>query len=296
METPSPGSIHQQVKSTYIFGKAFGTEAASENFPVGSWLLPARLRPHVFTFYNFARAADDIADSAVLAPDDKIHHLELFERILLGKEQDPGGYGVVTAMQGSLATTGVASRHCLDLLAAFRQDATKDRYQDWADLIGYCRLSAVPVGRYMIDLHGGSTSGYGASDSLCMALQILNHVQDCGDDFRTLDRIYLPGDWMAEARLGGDDLAADECSPGLRQVLDWTLTGVANLLADSSAMTGALKSTRLALESAVIIAIARALNKKLAKNDPLNRRIVLGKRELMMSTTRGILAGIWARL
>jgi len=101
---------------------------------------------------------------------------------------------------------------------------------------------------------------------------------------------------MAEARLGGDDLAADECSPGLRQVLDWTLTGVANLLADSSAMTGALKSTRLALESAVIIAIARALNKKLAKNDPLNRRIVLGKRELMMSTTRGILAGIWARL
>ena len=296
LKTSSPGSTRQQVKSNHSLGGTPGTEAASENFPVGSWLLPARLRLHVFTFYNFARAADNIADSADLAPGDKIHHLERFERILLGKEEDPGGYGVVTAMQGSLAATRITSRHCLDLLAAFRQDATKDRYEDWADLIGYCRLSAAPVGRYMIDLHGGTVSGYGASDSLCMALQILNHIQDCGDDYRTLNRIYLPGDWMSEVGLNGDELAAEQCSPALRQVLDWALTGVGNLLADSPAMIGELKSTRLALESSVIIAIANALNKKLARNNPLNRRVVLDKRELMMSTTSGIVAGIWARL
>jgi len=273
-----------------------GAEAASENFPVGSWLLPARLRPHVFTFYNFARTADNIADSAELAPGEKIHLLERIERILLGEEQDPGGYDVVIAMRDSLAVTGVTSRHCLDLLAAFRQDATKDRYRDWADLIGYCKLSAVPVGRYMIDLHDGSVLGYGASDSVCIALQVLNHVQDCADDYRTLKRIYLPGDWMDEAGISGDELAAEDCSPGLRQVLDWTLSGVGNLLADSPPLTGGLKSTRLALESAVIIAIANALKNKLAKNDPLNRHIVLGKRELMMSTTSGIFTGIWARL
>ncbi len=246
-------------------------------------------------FYDFARAADMIADSPDLGRDEKIRYLDRFENILLGNEQDTGPYAVATAMRDSLAKTKITPRHCSDLLSAFRQDAIKDRYRDWADLIGYCRLSAAPVGRYMIDLHAGPSAAYGASDGLCMALQIINHVQDCGDDYRTLNRIYLPGDWLLEAGVGAEDLAAGACSPALRRVLDWTLAGVDGLLADSPALTATLKSTRLALESAVIIAIAGTLNKKLARNDPLVEHITLEPLERMFCVARGIVAGISAR-
>lgn len=283
------------MKTSLPVGVSPDKDAGSENFPVGSWLLPARLRPHVFTFYDFARAADTIADSPNLGSDEKIHQLARFENVLLGGEPGTSADAVAAAMRDSLALSGVSSRHCLDLLAAFRQDARKDRYRDWADLIGYCRLSAAPVGRYMIDLHGGSNAGYGASDALCMALQILNHVQDCGDDYSTLKRVYLPADWMAEAGASVDDLAAEVCSPALRRVLDWTLGGINSLLVDSPAMTVNLKSGRLALEAAVIIAIAIALNKKLARMDPLVEHVTLDASERMICAVRGVVAGISAR-
>ncbi len=272
-----------------------GKHAGSENFPVASWLLPARLRPHVFIFYDFARTADNIADSANLTADQKIRQLERFEDILRGDKHPPGACPAATAMRDSLTATGITIRHCMDLLAAFRQDAHKDRYPDWADLIAYCRLSAAPVGRYMIDLHGGPKSAYGPSDALCMALQILNHVQDCADDYRTLGRIYLPGDWLSEAGAGADDLAAGHCSRALRRVLDRTLTGVDDLLADARTLSGSLKSTRLALEAAVIIALAVALNSKLAKTDPLVKHVTLDPPERIFSAVRGMVTGISAR-
>jgi len=259
-------------------------------------LLPARLRPHVFTFYNFARAADDIADDPELSAQQKIYRLDRYERILLGDDERGAGDCVpALKMRNSLAATGGVPRHCLDLLRAFRQDAAKDRYRDWADLIGYCRLSAAPVGRYMIDLHGGSHAGYGASDALCMALQILNHVQDAGDDYDLLGRVYLPADWMEKAGVNDDVLAGDACTPALRRVLDWTLSGVDGLLADSLSMTVALKSSRLALESAIIIAIARRLRKKLAAADPLAAHVTLDKWQLAASAAHGVAAGLAAR-
>ena len=90
------------------------------------------------------------------------------------------------------AASGVTSAHCHELLAAFRQDATKTRYADWGELMGYCRLSASPVGRYLLDLHGKSRDTWPASDALCDALQVINHLQDCADDHRQLDRVYIP--------------------------------------------------------------------------------------------------------
>ncbi|MEK9726430.1 MAG: squalene/phytoene synthase family protein, partial [Rhodospirillaceae bacterium] len=138
-----------------------GKDAAYENFPVGSWLLPAELRPHIAVFYRFARAIDDIADNPDLPAEDKIARLNGFARAVSGDGPADDAFANGARMHGSLAATGVPARHCLDLIDAFKQDAVKSRYDDWDDLMGYCIRSAAPVGRYLLDLHGGSADGYG---------------------------------------------------------------------------------------------------------------------------------------
>ena len=169
-----------------------GKAAADENFPVGSWLLPARLRPHIATFYAYARAIDDIADNPDLEPADKIARLDGFAKTVSGADTPDPAFHKAHEIRRSLAETGVTHQHCVDLTQAFKQDATKLRYDDWDDLMGYCNLSAAPVGRYLVDLHGESPLAYPASDALCNALQVLNHLQDCGDDYKALNRVYLP--------------------------------------------------------------------------------------------------------
>ena len=264
-----------------------GKDAAYENFPVGSWLLPARLRPHVAVFYAYARAIDDIADSSDLPAEEKIARLDGFERALLGRETRDPAFAKAHAMRRSLAETDVPPRHCLDLIAAFKQDATKLRYADWDDLIGYCRLSAAPVGRYLLDLHGGSTDGYGPADALCNALQVINHLQDCQDDYRALDRVYLPLDWMAEAGAAVQDLDGTVTGPPLRRVIDRTLDGVEALLREAAALPAGLASRRLAMESAAILDIARMLTDRLRRGDPLAGRIELSKSEYLWCCMRG---------
>ena len=175
-----------------------GKGASDENFPVGSILLPKHLRPHVAIFYAYARAIDDIADNPGLDPEDKVKRLDGFDKALLGENMDPA-YDKAHRIRQSLAETDVPIQHCRDLISAFKQDAVKLRYDDWPDLIHYCDRSAAPVGRYLLDLHGESRDGYPANDALCNALQVLNHLQDFGDDYRSLDRIYMPGDWMSAA-------------------------------------------------------------------------------------------------
>ena len=131
-----------------------GKWRGDENFPVGSWLIRRDLRVHVHAFYRFARNADDIADSPVLAAEEKVRRLDRMAAILDGA---PGGESpAAAAMRESLAITGVTAQHCHDVLRAFRLDATKLRYRDWDDLMEYCRYSAAPVGRQLLDLHGES--------------------------------------------------------------------------------------------------------------------------------------------
>lgn len=272
-----------------------GKDAAYENFPVGSSLLPKALRPHVATFYAFARAIDDIADNPELGPREKIARLEAFERGVLGDAGSGPGVAKAEAMRASLAATGVPARHCLDLIAAFKQDAVKSRYADWDDLMGYCFKSASPVGRYLLDLHGGSSHGYGPSDALCNALQVINHLQDCGDDYRSLDRVYLPGDWLAAERTRVENLAATSLTAGLRRVLDRCLDGVDALLIEARRLPAGLASRRLAMESAVIIDIAATLSAKLRREDPLAHRVALSKPAFLCCGVRGIGLGIIRR-
>lgn len=264
-----------------------GKDAAYENFPVGSWLLPARLRPHVAVFYGYARAIDDIADNPDLSPDEKIARLDGFERALLDRESEDPAFVKAHAMRQSLAETDVGPRHCLDLIAAFKQDAIKLRYADWNELIGYCLLSASPVGRYLLDLHGGSAHGYGPSDALCNALQVINHLQDCQDDYRALDRVYLPLDWLAEAGAAVEELDGAVTGPALRRVIDQTLDGVETLLEVAAPLPAGLKSRRLAMESAAILDIAWTLTGRLRHGDPLGGRIELSKSGYLWCCVRG---------
>jgi squalene synthase HpnC len=272
-----------------------GKGAGDENFPVGSWLLPARLRPHVARFYAFARAIDDIADNPDLAADDKIARLARFEAAVTG--QDTGDPALATGhrMRLSLEQTGVTARHCLDLIAAFKQDAVKPRYRDWADLMGYCELSANPVGRYLLDLHGESTEGYPASDALCSALQVINHLQDCQTDYRALDRVYLPLDWMAQAGVDVAELDAPAASPGLRRVLDTCLEATMDLIPLARTLPERLRSPRLAMESAVILRLAERLIGELRQRDPLAERVVLSKPRIAACTLKGLASVLAAR-
>jgi hydroxysqualene synthase len=264
-----------------------GKDAAYENFPVGSFLLPAALRPHVAVFYAYARAIDDIADSGDLAPEEKIARLDGFERAILGDHNDDPAYAKAHAMRRSLLETKVTTQHCVDLISAFKQDAVKGRYAEWADLIDYCNRSAAPVGRFLLDLHGGSRHGYGPSDALCNALQVINHLQDCQDDYRTLDRVYLPTAWLAEEASGVEELAASHMSQPLRQVVDRCLDGVDVLLIEAARLPGGLASRRLALESGAILDIARTLARRLRMYDPLAHRVELGKPAFLWCCIRG---------
>jgi farnesyl-diphosphate farnesyltransferase len=259
-----------------------GKDKADENFPVGSFLIEKRLRPHVHAFYAFARNADDIADSAHLAPDEKIARLNAMEAVLLGA--DAAAAPSAAALRTSLAETGVPAIHARELLVAFRQDATKTRYANWAELMDYCRYSAAPVGRYVLDLHGEDRATWPASDALCASLQVLNHLQDCAGDLRTLDRCYIPQDWLQQYGSGTDDIARSAAASGLRAVFDDMLTATDKLNAAATALPRLAKSRRLRVETAVISNLARRLTARLRDGDPLAARIKLTKPDFLAAT------------
>ena len=198
-----------------------GKGRGGENFPVGSWLIRRDLRPHVHAFYRFARNADDIADNPALAAADKIRRLDRMAAVLDGGPGDDSP--AAAAMRESLIATGTTAQHCHDVLHAFRLDATKLRYRDWDELMEYCRYSASPVGRQLLDLHGERRDAWPASDALCSALQVLNHLQDCAEDYRRLDRVYLPTADLAAAGIDVSALAAPTANPQLRRVFDGLL-------------------------------------------------------------------------
>ncbi len=265
-----------------------GKGAGDENFPVGSWLLPAELRPHVASFYAFVRAADDIADNPDLEPDDKITRLQQFATALTGSDEDAARLPKAVALRASLAATGVTAQHALDLLAAFEQDATKLRYEDWPDLLGYCALSASPVGRFLLDLHGEAKDLYRHSDPLCGALQVLNHIQDCQVDYQALDRVYLPLDGFRAAGIDVAELDRPTASPALRSVLDRALDGTDQLLQAARDLPYVLHSRRLAAESSVILAIAKQLARDLRRRDPLAERVELSRWRFLWCGVRGV--------
>jgi hydroxysqualene synthase len=251
-----------------------GKTHQDENFPVASRLIAAQHRAPILAFYEFVRVADDVADHASLPAADKIALLDGLERSLLGQSDHSPQAKV---LRDALAERGLSPQHVQDLLKAFRLDATKRRYSDWDDLMGYCAYSAMPVGRFVLDVHGESRSTWPASDAICAALQVINHLQDCAKDYRNLDRVYIPRDAMAAAGVHVEALGAAKASPQLRQCLAALAQRARALLRDGEALPVLVANSRLGLEISVIQTLALHLTGILETRDPLSERVHLGK-------------------
>ena len=263
-----------------------GKTHKDENFPVAG-LIAARHRPAVIAFYDFVRTGDDIADHPDLPADEKVALLDRMAAELTGAAP---ASAVTAPLRTVLADRGLTAQHALDLLAAFRLDATKTRYADWDDLIAYCRLSAMPVGRFVLDVHGESQSLWPANDKLCAALQIINHVQDCAKDYHALDRVYLPQDMLSQHCANVTMLDGPRATPMLRAALTDIVQRTAALLDESRRFTGGIRDVRLACEVAAIQSLAERLNTGLLTRDPLSDTVHASKASFAITAALAAMA------
>jgi squalene synthase HpnC len=239
-----------------------------ENFPVASWLLKPEYRAPILAFYRFARAADDIADHPTALPDDKLARLAQMRAGLTGQ-----GAPEAMALAEVAEARGLDLAHAHDLLGAFVQDVTVNRCADWEALIGYCRMSAMPVGRFVLDVYGEDRAVWPLSDALCAALQIINHLQDCGKDYRAIGRVYVPTDNLEAAGIGVEALAEPQASPALRGVITGLAQQTALLLQRSAPFAAHIRDRRLSAEVAVIQRLAEDLVQLLLTRDPLSENV-----------------------
>jgi squalene synthase HpnC len=263
-----------------------------ENFPVASRLIHSRHRAPILAFYEFVRVADDIADHPGLPAPEKVALLDRLEDGLLGRgAAEP----VAARLRAALSERGLSPRHAQDLLTAFRMDATKLRYRDWDDLIHYCSYSAMPVGRFVLDVHGESHATWRANDALCAALQIINHLQDCGRDYRNLNRVYVPQDAFDRHGARVEALGQSKASPELRSCLADLARRTAVLLDEAEPFSAQVNDLRLGLEISVIYRIARLLTQKLLRRDPLSERVHMSTAGYAGAALLGIAAGLGRR-
>jgi hydroxysqualene synthase len=259
-----------------------GKTARDENFPVASRLIDKRRRPIILAFYRFVRAADDVADNPGLSADEKLALLDHLADALCGSAHDPEA----EPLRLVLRTHGIAPKHALDLLDAFRLDTVKNRYANVDELMDYCRLSAMPVGRFVLDAHGESCLLWPASDALCAALQVINHLQDCGQDYRRLDRVYLPQSILDAHGATVEMLSGGRAQPQLLGAIADLARRAAALVEQSGELVPRIADFRLSLEIAAIQGLARELVLRLQHRDPLSQSVHLSKLEF--ATTGGL--------
>jgi squalene synthase HpnC len=269
-----------------------GKTDRDENFPVASWIIHPRHRALILAFYNFVRTADDIADHALLDAPAKLALLDELEADLLGQGD---GQAEAVVLREALQMREMPPRHALDVLTAFRMDVTKLRYADWDELIHYCSFSAMPVGRFMLDVHGESKATWPASDALCAALQINNHLQDCGNDYRDLDRVYIPQDTLDRHGASVDDLKQAKASPALLACIRELVARTETLMHESETLTVHIADVRLGCDVAVIETFAWQILKMLKVRDPLSEKVHLSKASMAGYALAGIAGGLWRR-
>ncbi len=257
----------------------------SENFPVASKLIPPAARAQVLAFYDFARGADNIADDPRLSAAARHDALMVLKEAIDNHQINrlpPWARDYTQRVERGQ----IPRRYGEELLHAFMQDTQKTRYGDIDELLDYCAFSAVPVGRMMLRMCDEQEANKPAADALCTMLQLLNHVQDIKSDYETLDRIYLPQNWLEQARVDETELAATQCSAGLRIVIDQLLDVCDEQWLNAAPLMRTIRSHRLRLELAVIHAAARRLSDKLRTQDPLAGRVGLSKMDKALCLLR----------
>ena len=263
-----------------------------ENFPVTTVFIPFRLRKHVHLFYNCARTADDIADSTKLTTEQKTFLLKHIDSVLKGTENSDRNSKFALLHRRSAEETGVTVEHARHLLQAFMMDVSKSRYRNWSELINYCQYSAAPVGRYLLDLHGCKKQSQKGTDSLCIALQILNHLQDCKIDYVSLNRVYIPEEFFKIYETDVTVLGAQNTDVNFRCVLNKILTRTDELILAAKKEAWKISHRGLRFQTGIIIAIAENLSKELRKRDPISERVELTETQYLFC----FLKGFWRML
>lgn len=256
-----------------------------ENFPVGSWLLPRASRVHLHRIYAFARTADDLADELRDAA-----ALAAFRRDFLA-HLDGGAHDVplFVDLVATIRECRLERALFTDLLDAFAQDLEVQRY-DLPRLLEYCRRSADPVGRLVLRVQGYRSPELDAwSDQICTALQLLNHLQDVGEDLRERDRIYFPGEDLVRFGVTETELRGAVASPAVRQlVLHWA-DRIGAMFAAGWPLVGAVRG-RLRWELRAILRGAAAVLRRIRAEggDVLGGRVHLGKGERVRTVLVGL--------
>ncbi len=174
------------------------TKRHYENFPVLSFLVPRDLRKHVAIVYQFARRADDIADEGELTNEERLTLLNEYEVQLQQHKYGVSKSPFWNALHNTITEKNLEIQNFSNLLLAFKQDVTKHRYSNFNEVLNYCKNSAEPIGRIILELNGiYNKDAKEYSDKICTALQITNFLQDVGIDFAK-GRIYLPLDELKE--------------------------------------------------------------------------------------------------
>jgi 15-cis-phytoene synthase len=231
-------------------------KAGHENFPVVTRVLPRAVREHLLAVYAFARLTDDLGDEY---PGDRLAALDWLEADLRAAVAGAPSHAVTTRLARTIAATGLTEAPFLDLIAANRRDQEVHRQATWEDLLDYCRLSANPVGIAVLTIGGVATPDRIAlSDQVCSGLQVVEHLQDVGED-ATAGRVYLPADDLARFGVADGDLTAPAASPALRAVVAFELARARALLAAGAPLVRSLRGwVRVAVAGYVAGGLAAA--------------------------------------
>jgi len=271
-----------------------GKNFKDENFPVASLLIKKNVRDIIRIFYSFARISDDIADNNTLTSFKKLKILNFFdESIRNSKRSEINSLDKIIHLSEKFPKSKNYSR---ELLKAFTLDATKKRYKNWDDLVSYCKFSANPVGRFFIyltyktnnQLLNNEKRIFESSDNLCTALQIINHIQDCKDDYLNYDRVYIPSDYFHKYSLKVEVLKEDKAPIDFIFLKNELITETEKLLSDVKIGLNLIKDWRLRRETFIILNIAKRLCFLLKKDDPLFKKIKLSRIDLIICFIKGI--------
>ncbi len=273
------------------------TRAHYENFPVGSLLIPRSRRKHVYSIYAFARTADDFADegydSATLTETDRLASLDDWERKLEACYAGRADHPIFIALAESVRELDLPISLFRDLLSAFKQDVVKRRYENFEEVLDYCRRSANPVGRLILLLFGyRSETLHQLSDHICTGLQLANFWQDVAVDIEK-DRVYLPLDEMTRFGVSVEDLQDRHFSERYAALLSSQVARTRDLFDRGRALPG-LVNGRLRVELRLTwLGGVRILEKiEELKFDTLHARPVISSRdklELLIKALFGVL-------
>lgn len=263
-----------------------------ENFPVASFLLPMRLRRPIGLIYAFARNADDFADEGELLPEQRLalldgyrHHLDC----IAGGEtpEDP----LFASLAGIIREFSLPVQLFRDLLDAFSQDVVKTRYENFGEVMDYCRRSANPVGRLLLHLYGElDERSLAYSDAICSALQLINFWQDVAIDYKK-DRIYLPQDELRKFRITEAQIASGDTGGNWWMLMQFQIERTRKLL-QAGAPLGLVLKGRIGLEMRSIIAGGETILRKLykARGDMFNHHPKLTPLDWAYMTYRAVRA------